>query len=207
MKKSLMFLAAISSGLAVSLSGAVAANPPKSVSKDGNPPKSEQAGSDKLAGPDALFVKTAASDGLAEVKLGQLAAEKAASADVKDFGSMMVADHGKANDELKALATAKGLEIPGELDQKHQGAHDKLAKLSGAEFDKAYVAEMLKGHKKAVAEFEKAAKSAKDAEVKAFAEKTLPTLHQHLEKVQALSATHGGEKAGKGKEDKPKKEA
>jgi putative membrane protein len=136
----------------------------------------------------------AASDGLAEVKLGQLAGEKGGSAEVKELGSMMVTDHGKANEELKTLASAKGAEVPADLDKKHQATYDRLAKLSGAEFDKAYVAEMVKGHKKAVGEFEKAAKG-KDAEVKAFADKTLPTLRHHLEKAQSLSGAQGAEKA------------
>jgi putative membrane protein len=110
---------------------------------------------------------------------------------------MMVTDHGKANEELKALASSKGVELPADLDAKHKSVHAKLAKLSGAEFDKEYVAEMLKGHKKAVSDFEKASKSAKDPELKAFAEKTLPTLRHHLERAQALSG-HAAEKSKKG---------
>ena len=149
----------------------------------------------KLAGPDAAFVKNAAADGVAEVKLGELARDKAENPAVKEFGAMMATDHGKANEELAAIATAKGIEVPSELDGKHKSLHAKLSKLSGAEFDKEYSSEMVKAHKKAVSDFEKASKSAKDPEVKAFAEKTLPTLKHHLEKAQSLQS---GEKAKKG---------
>jgi putative membrane protein len=179
----------VSLGLALSIPSGFAAAETKA-----KPAKSEQAADKKAGGPDVSFLKMAASDGLAEVKLGQLAGEKGGSAEVKELGSMMVTDHGKANEELKTLASAKGVEVPADLDKKHQATYDKLAKLSGAEFDKAYAAEMVKGHKKAVGEFEKAAKS-KDAEVKAFADKTLPTLRHHLEKAQSLSGAQGAEKA------------
>jgi len=109
---------------------------------------------------------------------------------------MMIGDHTKANDDLKKIATTKGFQVPADTDAKHKSALDKLSKLSGAEFDKAYVAQMEKDHKKTVSDFEKASKSLKDAELKGFAEKTLPTLRGHLEhvkKVQA-SAGKGGEK-------------
>ena len=149
----------------------------------------------KLAGPDAAFVKSAAADGIAEVKLGELARDKAENPAVKEFGSMMATEHAKANEELAGIATAKGVEVPAELDGKHKSLHAKLSKLSGAAFDKEYSSEMVKAHKKAVSDFEKASKSAKDPEVKAFAEKTLPTLKHHLEKAQSLQA---GEKVKKG---------
>jgi putative membrane protein len=184
----------VSLGVAFAIPSGFAADEAKS-----KPAKPEQAADKKAGGPEVSFLKMVASDGLAEVKLGELAGEKGGSAEVKEFGSMMVTDHGKANEELKPIASAKGVEVPAELDKKHQATHDKLAKLSGAEFDKAYISEMVKAHTKAVSEFEKAAKS-KDAEVKAFADKTLPTLRHHLEKAQSLSGAQGAEKApGKGK--------
>ena len=155
----------------------------------------EKAGDAKLSTKEQTFMKTAAADGMAEVKLGNMAKEKGSNEHVKHFGEMMVTDHSKANEELKALAASKGVELPADISKKHQAVADKLAKLEGEQFDKAYAAEMVKDHKKSVSDFETAAKTAKDPEVKAFAEKNLPTLRTHLEHAQKMSAE---QKGGKG---------
>ena len=139
-------------------------------------------------GADSTFIKTAAMDGMAEVEHGTLAAQNAASSDVKQFGQRMVDDHGKANAELKSLASKKNVTLPTELDAKHKAMQDKLSKLKGAAFDSAYMAHMATAHKEAVALFQREAKTGKDAEIKAFAEKALPTLQEHLKMAQDLSA-------------------
>jgi putative membrane protein len=133
---------------------------------------------------DSDFVMKAAQGGMEEVELGQLATSQAASADVKQFGQRMVTDHGKANDELKAVAQKSGETVPTDLSKKQQSDKARLAKLNGAEFDKAYMKMMVSDHKEDIAEFEKEAKSGKDADVKAFASKTLPTLKEHLSMAQ-----------------------
>jgi putative membrane protein len=135
---------------------------------------------------DRKFVIEALKGGLAEVELGKLASEKASNDAVKQFGQRMVDDHGKAGDELKKIAQDKGIEPPAGLDGKHQKLRDRLAKLSGAEFDRAYVNEMLKDHRKDVKDFQREADRAKDPDVKAFAAKTLPTLQDHLKQVESL---------------------
>lgn len=134
------------------------------------------------------FMTKAAQGGMAEVKLGETAASKAQNADVKAFGKKMVEDHGKANAELKELAAKKGVTLPTEPNEKQKETAEKLSKLSGAEFDKEYVAEMVKDHEKDVAMFEEEAKNAADADVKAFADKTLPTLKTHLEMIKGIQA-------------------
>ena len=139
---------------------------------------------------DSTFVKTAAMDGMAEVEHGKLAAQNAASNDVKQFAQRMVDDHGKSNEELRRLASEKNLPLPTELDAKHKAMQDKLAKLTGAAFDKAYMTHMVGAHKDAVSLFQREAKGGKDAEMKVFAEKTLPTLQEHLKMAQDLSAKH-----------------
>jgi putative membrane protein len=93
----------------------------------------------------------------------------------------MIDDHSKANVELKALANKKGVAIPAEADSKSKKELDRLSKLSGNEFDRAYMKLMVSDHQKDVAEFNKEVNSAADSDVKAFVEKTLPTLQQHLE--------------------------
>jgi putative membrane protein len=128
---------------------------------------------------DKDFVMKVAQGGQAEVTLGNMAASKAQSADVKTFGNRMVTDHSKANDELKQLATNKGLTLPADLGP-HQKDADELGKKSGKDFDKAYMEAMVKDHEKDVKEFEDESKKAKDADLKAWVTKTLPTLQEHL---------------------------
>jgi putative membrane protein len=135
---------------------------------------------------DAKFAVAAANGGMAEVELGQLAQQKAVNAKVKDFGGMMVTDHSKANDEMKALAKSKGITLPDSLDSKEQKVKTDLSAKSGADFDKAYVSNMIDDHKEDIKEFEDAVKNCKDADLKAFAVKTLPTLKMHLDAIQKI---------------------
>jgi putative membrane protein len=141
-----------------------------------------------LSDDDKEFVVKAGIGGLAEVQMGNLALQKAQSADVKAFGQRMVTDHSQANSELSQLATAKGLALATELDGEHKAAFDHLSGLSGAAFDKAYMQHMVEDHEKDTAEFEKASTSAGDADLKAWAGKTLPTLQQHLQLAKDVSA-------------------
>ena len=133
---------------------------------------------------DRKFVEKAAAGGMAEVKLGQLAVDKGSSQAVKDFGKRMVDDHGKANDELKQLANQKGVTLPTTMDKSSQKEYDKLSKMSGADFDREYMKHMVSDHKKDVSEFKSQANKAKDPDVKQFAQKTLPTLEEHLKLAQ-----------------------
>lgn len=133
------------------------------------------------------FMTEAAVGGMAEVELGRLASTKAQNADVKKFAQMMVADHTKANAELKTLAAGKGVTLPTELDAKHKSAMTELQNLSGADFDKAYVAAQLADHEKTVKLFQTQSQSTTDADLKAFAAKNLPTLQAHLEMVRSLN--------------------
>jgi putative membrane protein len=135
----------------------------------------------------AAFLKEAAQGGMAEVQLSQLAAQKASRADVKSFAEKLVTDHSNANDEVKALAARKNIDLPMALDAKHKATHDKLASLSGAAFDRAYLDAMLADHRTDVAEFKRQSTMNQDPDVKAWAAKTLPTLEEHLKQVQALS--------------------
>jgi putative membrane protein len=136
---------------------------------------------------DKKFAKNAALGGLAEVELGKLAQQKGASDGVKQFGQKMVDDHSKANDQLKEIATKENLDIPSALDSKHQSKIDKLSKLSGPAFDKAYVKDMLKDHEQDVNEFQLEAQNGNDPNIKQFAASTLPTLKDHLSMVKDLN--------------------
>ena len=140
----------------------------------------------KLSSSDRKFVTEALKGGMAEVELGKLASERASSDAVKQFGKRMADDHGKAGDELKTLAQGKGITPPSALEAKDAQLRDRLAKLAGAEFDRAYVDAMVKDHRKDVKDFQREADKAKDPDVKSFASKTLPTLQDHLKQVEDL---------------------
>jgi putative membrane protein len=137
---------------------------------------------------DKTFVMKAAQGGMTEVQLGQIAADKASSPDVKSFGSQMVTDHGKANDELKAIAASKGITLPDKLDGKHQAMVDKMNGMSGSAFDKAYVNGMVAAHKKDDALFSKEASSGEDADIKAFAAKTDQVVKMHLTMIEGIQS-------------------
>jgi len=155
----------------------------EATTEDRNAPSKAKEAS---AAPDKTFLIKAAQGGITEVQLGQLAQEKGASADVKQFGSRMVQDHSKSNDELKVLAQQKGVTVPSKLDARHQATVDRFKHLSGAAFDRAYVRAMVKDHKSDAAEFTRESTSAKDPDVKTFAGKTLGMIKGHLAEVQSI---------------------
>jgi len=133
-----------------------------------------------LAGGERRFLETVARHGMAEVEMGRLAQQNGGSQQVKDFGKRMVDDHSKANDEVKRIATAKGVTLPTDMDSSHKRKLDKMSKKTGNDFDRAYMDDMVDDHQKDVKEFRSMAKNAKDADVRSFASTTLPTLEQHL---------------------------
>lgn len=144
-----------------------------------------------LTSPDAKFAMNAAQGGLTEVKAGQLAAEKASSPDVKAFGQQMVDDHTKANEQLKAIAQEKGMTLPTDINAKQQAMYDRLSKLSGADFDSAYVKAMVMDHDEDLKEFTKESTKGKDEKIKGFASQTLPVIQGHLEKIKAIQGKMG----------------
>jgi len=135
---------------------------------------------------DADFVVKAASGGMLEVELGKLAQAQASKQGVKDFGAMMVADHSKGGDLLKSLAMRKRITLPDSVSNDQKKERDDLAKKRGAEFDRSYISLMVKDHKDDIKEFEKAAKDANDADIKAFAANNVGMLKMHLDSAQSL---------------------
>jgi putative membrane protein len=171
--------------IALAVAAALAAPPAVMAQQPSDKPATK---AQRLASTDRKFVMDAAHGGMAEVELGKMAAEKGSSDAVKQFGKRMADDHAKAADELKQLAQQKGVTLPTDVDAKHKQLRDRLAKLNGAEFDKAYANEMVKDHKKDVADFKREAQRAKDPDLKAWADKTLPTLEDHLKQAQDMQA-------------------
>jgi putative membrane protein len=132
------------------------------------------------------FMVDAANGGMTEVQGGKLAEQKAVSARVKAFGSMMVRDHSNANEELKSLAGRKNVTLPATVSEENQKMIDDYNKKSSKDFDKDYIDMMVKDHETDVKDFEKASNDVKDADVKAFIDKTLPTLRAHLDSARAI---------------------
>jgi len=152
-----------------------------------SPQNDKASTTDQLARGDRNFITKAAQGGLAEVELGRIAAQKASDPQVKQFAQRMVDDHGKANDKLKQVASARNVTLPTDPPADAKREADKLNKLSGPQFDKEYMKNMLSDHKKDVSLFRSTAKSAKDPNVKQFASETLPTLEEHLQMAQNVA--------------------
>ena len=178
--------------------------PDKNTAKSGSGFNAMESAGGTLTDRDATFVKKAASIGSEEVEAGKLAADQADSSEVKSFAEQMVTDHGQNNDELKGVVEKKGITLPGEPQGAQKTELASLKAKKGAAFDKAYAAAMVKGHQSAIQLFTTASKSAKDPEVKSYAEKTLPALKHHLEMAQSLQKSVGAG-AVTGKTSKSKK--
>lgn len=180
MRRLLSTLCIISFGAAMTLSAAAQAGTNESGTTSGK----QSAG---MGDTDSTFVKKAAQGGLAEVELGQLATQKASSEEVKKFGQRMVDDHSKANEQLKQVAAEKNIDVPQQLDAKDKATKARLEKLSGEQFDRAYMKYMVRDHQKDVAEFERESSIAKDPAIKNFAQQTLPTLKDHLKEAERIA--------------------
>lgn len=151
------------------------------------------AGSSTMDKEDRAFMKEAASGGMLEVKLGQVAADKGSAQAVKNFGQRMVADHSKVNGQLTQLMQAKGLTPPAAMLEKHQKIVDEVSAKSGNDFDKAYIHQMVKDHKEDIALFKKEEKDGKDVDLQALARTTLPVLREHLRMAEDAHKTLIGE--------------
>ena len=140
-----------------------------------------------VSGETQKFMEEAATGGMMEVELGNMAQEKASSQEVKDFGERMVTDHTKAGDELKSLAQEKSVTLPDSMTAKQQRSVKKLSALSGQEFDQEYMKMMVKDHEKDVKTYQKASENVPDPTVQDFAAKTLPTLKEHLQEAENVN--------------------
>ncbi|AHM61010.1 hypothetical protein D770_13780 [Flammeovirgaceae bacterium 311] len=135
------------------------------------------------------FVNEAASGGMMEVELGKLAQEKATNQQVKDFGGMMVKDHGQANDRLKSIAQNKNIQLPTAMNEEHQEHVNRLRNLSGQEFDREYVNLMVEDHEEDISKFESMQGDVQDQELKQWIDSTLPTLRTHKERIDQIKNT------------------
>ncbi len=138
-----------------------------------------------LSAGDKTFIIKAASAGMAEVQAAQLAQQKSQSQTVKDFAAKMISDHTANNTQLTTLAGQKGVNVPSGLNDKDQAEIDKLTKLEEPKFDKVYLKGQVKDHKSMLALLQKEAKSGKDADLKSFAEQTIPVVQSHIDMAKS----------------------
>jgi len=142
----------------------------------------------KLTAADRKAIMDMGMSNMAEVEMGKLAQSKSQNAEVKAFAQKMIDDHGKALTEVQTLAQSKGVTLPTELDAKHKAMSDRLAKLSGDSFDKTYVKQGGVGaHKETLTKLQAASKGAKDPDVKAQVDKTIPVVQEHLKHAEQLA--------------------
>lgn len=136
---------------------------------------------------DAAFMVEAASSGMMEVELGNMAQQKTKHPRIKGFGEMMVREHSNGNEDLKNLASLKNVTLPATMGDQQQKAVDDLRKKTAADFDITYINMMIEDHEDDIRKFEKAANDAKSPDVKAFASKTLPVLRNHLDSARVIN--------------------
>jgi putative membrane protein len=154
------------------------AEDPKEVAEEKNEQKFDNKANEK----DAEFLVAAAEINREEISLGQLAQQKSTMSHVKELGKMMEVEHSKSLTDVTALAKTKNISLPTALTENGQDAYKKLNEKTGTNFDKDYSDMMVKGHKDAIALFEKAATECADADIRAWATATVPTLQAHLNK-------------------------
>lgn len=154
-------------------------------------PAFAQATGKPVSSTDETFMMNTAKAGMAEVELGKLAVQNAASDQVKKFGQKMVDDHSRKNDELKALAASKNVVLPSEVDAQDKAMRDKMAAMKGETFDREYMTMMVAGHRKVVESFRAEVVSGQDADLKAWVEKTLPGVEEHLRLAQDTTRAVG----------------
>jgi putative membrane protein len=135
---------------------------------------------------DTNFILAVAQGGMAEVKLGELAVTNGLRDDVKEFGRMMVKDHTAINNELKALAAQKGVALLDSLDAEHQAMVDKMAALTGSEFDDAYIKRMIEAHQKDAKAFKAEFTTTYDADIERFLDQSIPVVETHLKHATAM---------------------
>jgi len=155
---------------------------------------------DRASDQDQKFVTEASASGLAEVNLSNLALKMASRREVKEFAQRMIVDHTKANEELLSVVNKKGMRASLNMPMTHRALAERLSRLTGEDFDRTYMQQMLKDHEDAVKLFESESRSGQDADLKALASKTLPTLKMHLEMARKLTGNKGS--GDKGSSDK-----
>lgn len=165
----------------------------------GAPPATVAAGANAAANPgpvsgaDRAFVAEAASAGLAEVEAGRYVADRATDPQIKSYAQQMERDHASANDDLQRLAGSKGIALPTAAQGDDKSRLDRLQSAPAAGLGGEFVQSFgIDSHNKAIELFERQARSGQDPDLRAFAERTLPRLREHLGRAQQLQGKRAG---------------
>ncbi len=145
---------------------------------------------------DLPFIREAASASLMEVSLGRIAQSRGSHSAVKDFGQRMVSDHSSLQQQLTTLASTNGVAFSPALGEQQQQEINRLQRLSGPEFDRAYVGLMVQSHRNAVTTFQNERSVAHSAEVRGFIDRNLVTLQNHLTLAQQVGSQVGADVSG-----------
>ena len=137
---------------------------------------------------DQAFVKHAAANGGVAAKVAELGAQKAEKAEVKEIAQHIIADHTAANAELAAVANLKGVPISAVIEPRGANAFQGLERVKGDDFDRSFIDQMRRDHKKMIGALEDEAKKVKDTELKAWVDKTLPTMKSLLDRIENIFA-------------------
>jgi putative membrane protein len=158
---------------------------------------------------DKAFISKVAQINLAEVELGKLAEQKGNPA-VKDFGTRMIQDHMQAENDLQQLAEQENVTLPTEPGSEASSIKQQLSEASGAQFNQSYLEHMLSGHKSAIALLENEIEHGQNPAIKAYAEKVLPVVQDHVRIAEdvagkmGMSGKQGLQEAGKAVTTSPK---
>ena len=185
------FVTMLAAAALIAVAPAVAQDTNASSNRKGSAERMKSESATTVSAADRSFATKTAQDGMAEVQLGNLAKDHASNAAVKDFGNRMVTDHTKANDQLKDWASKNNVTLPTDMDAKDKAEYDRLSKLNGDAFDKAYMRTMVSDHTKDVAAFKKESDRAHNADLKKWVADTTPTLEDHLKQAKDVAAQVG----------------
>jgi putative membrane protein len=180
MKAPRKHLCAIALGMTLTLPALAWAQSQRSAPSPSPSTVAEHAIEGQPSAGDRQFLDEIAIGGMQEVELGKMALQKAGSDSVRAFAQRMVDDHNQTREQLQSIAEAKGLSLPTGLDARHQKDVDRLQKLSGADFDRAYMKLVLDAHQKDIRQFRKQAEQGSDSDIRSFVISALPKLHDHL---------------------------
>lgn len=185
--KNILSAALIGTGMVLALGFvAVAEQSERQPSTLQNRQNTTEQNQNRLSSSDRLFMERAAQGNMAEIRLSQLALQRASSDDVKQYAQQMIDQHTQANNQLMQLARQKGVTLPRQLDAQHQQIERQLQRLSGTNFDQAYMRAMVNDHAQTAALFQRQAEQGQDRDVVAYASTLLPAIQQHYAMANSM---------------------
>ncbi|MCU1263437.1 MAG: outer membrane protein [Bryobacterales bacterium] len=139
---------------------------------------------------DKQFIMDVALRGMRQIEVAKIAIDKTSNPAIKQYAQKVVREQGKATGALKRIAGKQSITIPDSIDTKQQADVDRLAKLSGEGFDRAYMKDQVRMHERSLRDFQREVKDGRDDSVKQFAARVLPLVEQHLQTAKDLAKSN-----------------